>query len=79
MSALRNLYVLVVLSGLTAGSAAQDAGQEQPQAPAQEEPAPEPASPPAEDESQPSTASEEEFIPTEEVLADEEITFPVDI
>ena len=79
MSALRNLYVLVVLSGLTAGSAAQDAGQEQPPAPARDEPAAEPASPPAEEESPPSTASEDEFIPTEEVLADEEVTFPVDI
>ena len=80
MKALRDLYVLTALALVTAGLVAQDTPENPAQQPAQE-PAQEPASPPANEdaESQPSADVDDEFVPTEEILADEEVTFPVDI
>jgi hypothetical protein len=77
MSALRNFLVLAALALVAAGSPAQD------DAPGQADPAAnsEPASPPA-PESAPLPApnpADDVFVPTEEIAADEEVTFPVDI
>jgi hypothetical protein len=64
------LAALALLPGSPSG-VAQEAGEAPPPA-AEERPAP----PPAEDE--PRTL-EEIFIPSEEIGADEEVTFPIDI
>jgi len=79
----RDLYLLTGLALATAGIVvAQNAGE-----PAQP-PVQEPASPPANERAEPSSEDvdsapgadvDDEFIPTEEILADEEVTFPVDI
>ena len=87
MKTLRNLYVVLALSCVAAGTTAQDttqdraaqgAAQERPQPPAQgAERAP---ANPAAEESEPGAGVEnEEITTTEEIQADEEVTFPVDI
>jgi hypothetical protein len=77
MSTLRNFLVSAGLALVTAGTPAQV------DAPAEADPAEntEPASPPA-PESAPLPAPDPQddvFVPTEEIAADEEVTFPVDI
>ena len=62
---------LSVAALVTGGQEAEDESDSPP--PAAEAPAEEPA------EDAPSGASDDEFIPTVEVQADEEIVFPVDI
>ena len=72
---------LMVLGLLSVGTLAQESEQQAPrdappQAPPREEaPPPEPAEPPA----RPGRAADDVFIPTEELAADEAVTYPVDI
>jgi hypothetical protein len=69
--------LLLIALAIGATTIAQDAPPEQGDAPAQAEP---PASAPPSPPPAPGTrASEDVFVPTEEIAADEEITFPVDI
>jgi hypothetical protein len=78
----RDLYLLIGLAGATAGLVVAQNTEEPARPPAQEParpPADEPAQPASEDAEGPGTDVDDVFIPTEEVLADEEITFPVDI
>ena len=83
----RDLYLLSALALATAGIVAQDAdaparAQEPAQPRAQEPATPraEPAQPaPESSDAAPGGDVDDEFIPTEEILADEEVTFPVDI
>ena len=86
MSTLRNLYVVLALSCVAGASTAQDTTQDR----AAEGTAPERAPPPAQSEerapanpaaepSEPGTAADDRVTTTEEILADEEVTFPVDI
>jgi hypothetical protein len=69
----------------TARTVAQDRDPDQAAPPpASQEPAPAPPPPPAQDQDQDqdadtNRAADDEFIPTEEIRADEEVTFPVDI
>jgi hypothetical protein len=71
----RDLYLLIGLAVATAGLVVAQ-NTEEPARPPAEEPADEPAS---DDTDAAGTDADDVFIPTEEVLADEEITFPVDI
>jgi hypothetical protein len=74
----RDLYLLMGLAVATAGLVvAQNA--EEPARPPAQEPAGQPAEPASEDPDAAGVDMDDVFIPTEEVLADEEITFPVDI
>jgi hypothetical protein len=77
MSTLRNFLGLAALALVTAGSPAQD------DTPGDPEPAAntEPAAPPAPESAPlPSPDPDDDvFVPTEEIAADEEVTFPVDI
>jgi hypothetical protein len=74
--------MLIMLGTLATASVGQESPQQQP-APAAPAPAPPPAAPapaakpPA--EAPKGTVKDDEFIPTQEVQADEEVTFPVDI
>jgi hypothetical protein len=78
----RDLYLLTALALATAGLVAQDTDEPAapPQQPAQS-PAQQPARPGSGDEAteEPAGDVDDVFIPTEEILADEEVTFPVDI
>lgn len=77
----RDLYLLIGLAVATASLVVAQNTEQPARAPAQEpadQPADEPAQP-SEDADGPGTDVDDVFIPTEEVLADEEITFPVDI
>jgi hypothetical protein len=65
--------MLVALAFVTA-AVAQDADQSQANPPASEESEPAPAP-----ETETEAGADDEFIPTEEIQADEEVTFPVDI
>jgi hypothetical protein len=78
----RDLYLLIGLAVATAGLVVAQNTEEPARPPAQEpasQPADEPAEPTSEDGDAPGTDVDDSFIPSEEVLADEEITFPVDI
>ena len=82
----RDLYLLSALAVATAILVVHDdepARAQEPAQPGTQEPATPRAEPPApasEDAAAgPGADVDDEFIPTEEVLADEEVTFPVDI
>ena len=82
----RDLYLLSALALATAALVVHDeepARAQEPAQPGTQEPATpraEPAQPASEDgTAAPDADVDDEFIPSEEVLADEEITFPVDI
>jgi hypothetical protein len=68
----RDLYLLTGLAVAAAGFVAAQNTEEAPQPP-QQEPTTEDA------DAAPGEDVDEVFIPTEEILADEEVTFPVDI
>jgi hypothetical protein len=74
----RDLYLLTGLALATAGIVVAQ-NTEPPARPPAQEPAAEPAERTTEDDDAPGRDVDDEFIPSEEVLADEEITFPVDI
>ena len=82
MRSMRTVLLLATASALVAVAVGQDDAA-QPRPPAAAPPASTPpASRPPADESSPqdaSRASDEEFIPTEELSADAQVTFPVDI
>jgi hypothetical protein len=79
----RDLYLLTGLALATAGLVVAQNAEEPAQPTTQESatpPANEPAEPAREDaNTAPGADVDDEFIPTEEILADEEVTFPVDI
>ena len=81
MRMLRVSAMLIVLGTLATASVGQETPQQPaPAAPASTPPAQAPApaaKPPA--EAAQGTVKDDEFIPTQEVQADEEVTFPVDI
>jgi hypothetical protein len=65
---------------LVIGAAAVSLGQETPPSPPAAPPASTPASPPAQSAREPGKPVDDgEFIPSEEISADEAVTFPVDI
>ena len=76
----RDHYLLTGLAVATAGFVAAQ-NTEEAQQPPRQEPAGERATEPATEDSgaAPGADAAEVFIPTEEILADEEVTFPVDI
>jgi hypothetical protein len=74
----RDIYLLMGLAVATAGLVVAQ-NTEEPARPPAQEPVDEPAEPASEDADAAGTDVDDVFIPTEEVLADEEITFPVDI
>lgn len=75
MKAFRASWLLALLAALAVAAEAQapEPGAALPPAEAPEAEAPEPEAP------EPADASDEVFIPSEEIQADEEVTFPVDI
>lgn len=81
MKAIRILLGVLGLSVAAFVTSGQEAeGEPESPPPAAEEPAPEPAAQAAEEvEEAPRGGSDDVFIPTVEVQADEEVVFPVDI
>lgn len=81
MKTIRILLALLGLSLAALVTTGQEAeGEPESPPPAAEEPAPEPAAQSAEEaEEAPRGGSDDVFIPTVEVQADEEVVFPVDI
>ena len=74
MSPLRTAVVGALLAGLAASSLGQESAP-----PAPPQPAATPPASPAPPAAQRPVADDDEFVPTEELSADEQVTFPVDI